>query len=433
MPVSTSERRKYLENLRSKQPKYQKRIHYKGDSVMMGVYDIDLNCLIFNQHNGRLESEMLTWQAETGAPSGEYTQEVHERIARFLWEQNASKNRQTQEDLDAKGQQLPGIVTLDGVIIDGNRRAMLLGKLEKAFFEGVILPDAYAENEAAIVELETQYQLGEDEKLGYGPLEKYLHAKRLHRLGVSEKRAYKLMSLQGPAEFQKLLDIMKLMDEYLEHIDCAGLYKLLKESDGSTKEGMFVDLYSDLKRFGGEGAASNWAHDEIDLIDLKVIQFDHIRYGNEFSDDGKDYRRISHSGAEKKNCFFAHEEIWKSFREVHEESKKSAEADVGTLDEFVKNYKNDYSTRSDAARAWINQWKDAIGPGVKKNFGVSKELLTERSGETEPNRLLWRALRAIEGIPLEEGELTAKEENLELVKKINNRTYKMKKLFERRK
>src|SRR3546814_10726877 len=46
---------------------------------------------------------------------------------------------------------------------------------------------------------------------------------------------------------KKLLEIMQLMDDYLEHIGCPKLYLMLKDSDG-TKEGMFVDLHADLKR-----------------------------------------------------------------------------------------------------------------------------------------------------------------------------------------
>ena len=107
--------------------------------------------------------------------------------------------KRTLQDLGRKGQQRPGIVTLDGVIIDGNRRAMLLRRLEgktneKQYFEAIILPDAYDENEKEIVRLETQYQLGEDAILDYGPLEKYLKAKRLKEtLGIDVPEIAQLM------------------------------------------------------------------------------------------------------------------------------------------------------------------------------------------------------------------------------------------------
>src|SRR3546814_6892560 len=80
--------------------------------------------------NGRIEAEMLTWEQENAAPIGTYDDELHGKIGAFLWDSNKGRNKATLADLTSKGQQKPGIVSLDGVIIDGNRRAMLLRKLE---------------------------------------------------------------------------------------------------------------------------------------------------------------------------------------------------------------------------------------------------------------------------------------------------------------
>ena len=319
MVLSREVRKEKLTALRSDVEKVvgREKLYYKAQTERHPIFRIDLDHLIYNRHNGRLESEMLTWQNEHSVGGDIYDDELHGLIDKFLWDTNPSRNRDTLKDIDLKGQQRPGIVTLDGVIIDGNRRAMLLRRLEgknneKQYFESIILPDAYDENEAEIVRLETQYQLGEDAKLDYGPLEKYLHAKRLKihlDILVSE-----IATLMGRSEgnIVKLLGIMELMDDYLEKIGCTGLYKMLKEDDGSTKEGMFVDLYQDVMRFEGGSPQVQWDYDDVDLIDLKTIQFDHIRFGSELSDTNKTYRAISHGGSGKKS-FFAHEGIWSEF------------------------------------------------------------------------------------------------------------------------
>ena len=175
------------------------KLYYKGASEIYHVFKIDLDFLVYNRHNGRLESEMLTWQNEHSVGDDEYDEDLHDLIEKFLWDTNPGRNKRTLQDLNRKGQQRPGVVTLDGVIIDGNRRAMLLNRLgkdlrEKQFFEAIILPDAYDENEKEIVRLETQYQLGEDAILDYGPLEKYLHAKRLKEsLGIDIPEIAQLM------------------------------------------------------------------------------------------------------------------------------------------------------------------------------------------------------------------------------------------------
>src|SRR3546814_18404789 len=78
--------------------------------------------------------------------------------------------------------------------------AMLLRLREKTngikqHFDAIILPHAYADNQEAIVRLETQYQLGEDAKDEYGALQKYLHVRRLHvDLGIPKDQIDKLMN-----------------------------------------------------------------------------------------------------------------------------------------------------------------------------------------------------------------------------------------------
>ena len=106
---------------------------------------------------------------------------------------------------------------------------MLLRRLEtitktKQYFDAIILPDSYADNQKEIVRLETQYQLGEDAKVEYGPLQKYLHARRLNKdLGIDEEEIDQLMA-EKPGTARRLLGIMELMDEYLEYIGCPRLY-----------------------------------------------------------------------------------------------------------------------------------------------------------------------------------------------------------------
>jgi hypothetical protein len=150
----------------------KQKLYYQGVTQSFDVYRIDLDWLIYNRHNGRLEAEMLTWEQEHAVTPEHYDDDLHRLIENLLWKSNVSRNEQTLEDLADKQQQRPGIVSLDGVVIDGNRRAMLLRRLEdkkqaKQYLDAIILPHAYDENQKEIVRLETQYQLGEDSKVEY--------------------------------------------------------------------------------------------------------------------------------------------------------------------------------------------------------------------------------------------------------------------------
>ena len=437
MVLARDVRQQKLAQLRANRNKAisQSKLYYKGVSEVHLVHRIDLDLLVYNRHNGRLESEMLTWQQEHAVGDEEYDDELHDLIESFLWDTNSSRNRQTLQDLEQKGQQRPGIVTLDGVIIDGNRRAMLLRRMEskesaKQYFEAVILPDAYDENEKEIVRLETQYQLGEDAILDYGPLEKYLHVKRLKdALGIDIPEIAQLMG-ESEAQVKRLAGIMSLMDEYLDHIGCPGLYNMLKEEGGGTKEGMFVDLYSDLTRFEGGGAQIQWAFEpDIDLLELKAIQFDYIRFGSDFTGTNKTYRAISHEGSGRKS-FFAYEDIWRPFAEKHRKGVEPITDKLGSLDEYVDKHP-DLETRVDAAKARDNQWESSVSSAVKENFGISEDALEGKVEELEPRRLLTRALNSLRRINATSPGLLADSTCREKIKAISRLTFAMKKEIER--
>ncbi len=138
---------KLTEISKSGSPQGKQKLFYMGETTSFEVHRIDLDHLIYNRHNGRIEAEMLTWEQENAAPYGTYDDELHRKIEKLLWDSNKGRNNATLEDLKGKGQQRPGIVSLDGVVIDGNRRAMLLRKVEektktKQYFDAIILPQA---------------------------------------------------------------------------------------------------------------------------------------------------------------------------------------------------------------------------------------------------------------------------------------------------
>ncbi|WP_428383262.1 hypothetical protein [Nevskia ramosa] len=431
MIISASIRKQKLSDLRASKPEGSQKLFYKGRAETFPVHRIPLDLLIFNEHNGRIEAEMLTWKQEHQAPTA-YTEEKHEEIRSLLWKLNITKNEATLVDLKKKSQQRAGIVSLDGVIIDGNRRAMLLGRLQEElhqphYFDAIILPDAYADNEGEIVRLETQYQLGEDAKVEYGPIQKYLHARRLNLdIGIGVDEIDGLMG-RDKGYSVRLLGIMELMDGYLEHIGCPRLYTMLKDGD-ATKEGMFVDLYSDLKRIEGKNSKVDWVQDEIDQIRLRTIQFDYIRLG-EFADAKKSYRSISHQGG-KKN-FYCHEDIWRDFASEHGKVVDPITTAMDDLEGYIAKNPH-HETKTEAANARDNEWRDVVDAAMKKNFGTSGDKLYYRMADLKPRELLVKAKLALKEIDIEDDSLLADPGNEKLVRELNQMTYEMKKRFERR-
>ncbi|MEO0464377.1 MAG: hypothetical protein AAF127_14710 [Pseudomonadota bacterium] len=435
MVLSTDVRKSKLIDIKeSGESQGKQKLYYMGETQSFDVYRIDLDHLIYNRHNGRIEAEMLTWEQENAAPIGTYDGELHQKIGTFLWDSNRGRNKTTLADLNGKGQQRPGIVSLDGVIIDGNRRAMLLRKLEddsnkKQYFDAIILPHAYADNQAEIVRLETQYQLGEDAKVDYGPLQKYLHARRLHDdLNIKAEEIDTLMGASR-GNTKKLLAIMQLMDDYLEHIGCPRLYLMLKDSDG-TKEGMFVDLYADLKRIESGKAKIPWAFDpEIDPLQLRLIQFDYIRLGD-FADAKKVYREISHQGKDRN--FFASQDIWEQFRDSHTAEVDPITMEMGALESYLAADPDAFATKLDAARARDKAWRAKVNAPMKRNFGQSSYKLNLATEVLKPGEYLKRAKDQLDKIDLESDGVLSSPENEALAVDIGRIAFSIKKRFDRR-
>lgn len=174
-------------------------LRYKGSTRAEIVWRIPLDYLIYNKYNGRIGSDVLSYEKQNGELNAESDSD-REIIEKFLYESKVDRNKTTMDSLLKNGQQRYGIVTADGIIVDGNRRAMLLNRLfhkhdelgytygqveHCKYFLAIILPDDAEERD--IQQLETIYQMGEDDKLDYNPIEKYLKCKELKRLGFSEK------------------------------------------------------------------------------------------------------------------------------------------------------------------------------------------------------------------------------------------------------
>lgn len=133
-------------------------LRYKGTTRTEIVWRIPLDYLIYNKYNGRIGSDVLSYEKQNGELNAELDSD-REIIETFLYESKVDRNKTTMESLLKIGQQRYGIVTSDGIIVDGNRRAMLLNRLfhkyeeygysyaevEKSqYFLAIILPDCSA-------------------------------------------------------------------------------------------------------------------------------------------------------------------------------------------------------------------------------------------------------------------------------------------------
>lgn len=404
-------------------------LRYKGETRDAIVWKIPLAYLIYNKYNGRIGTDVLSYEKQNGELNAEEDSD-RKIIEKFLYESKVDRNKTTMDSLLKNGQQRYGIVTSDGIIVDGNRRAMLLNRLfnerenlgytyaqveQCQYFFAIILPDDAEEKD--IQQLETIYQMGEDDKLDYNPIEKYLKCKELKRLGFSEEDIAGFMS-EKPSQIKDWLRILALMEDYLQEYDYDGIYTRLEKT-----EGPFVDLAGYLDSYTKRGANvrnADWVYTDSDISDLKLVCFDYIRARYE----GKEFRDIAKTGKDGSIFFF--KDLWEDFLKQHQENTPPDEETVQELRERCPSEDLSLLLRQ-RDNTWIEQAKGQL----KGNLNRFSRRLEDKRDATKPADLIERALSALKSVDCEQSSFTEDPHIEEMVKEINKIAWEMKKILER--
>lgn len=383
----------------------------------MDAYKIPLDYLIYNKYNGRILSRTKSLESQ-GQQIDAETEVGKQLIEKLLTESNPSRNKQTLESISKLGQEKVGIITKDGIIIDGNRRALLLrqsGKFD--YFKTVVLDVTLEENPTEIEKLETIYQMGEDEKLGYNPIEKYLKAKGLRQRNISEEKIGNWMG-ESEGTIKEYLAVMETMDDYLDYLGYNGVYTQL---DG--REDLFIFLTKWTKNFYSKdnNRQSDKAFDgygDTDVDDLKLIAYDYIRAVRWAQYEGKEFRIIA--DGRKENHFFGNKAIWTDFRDFHFSHVQAVEDSKERIDLGSENLK---AYLDDRDKRFFDKTKNDKGKSfLDENLDAHQQQLRYKKSANEPMKLADDAAGALDAI--DQGHKAASgPEVLDKIAKINEKTF----------
>jgi hypothetical protein len=250
------------------------------------VYAVPLEYLTYNPKNTRFLAEAKTFEADEGRTLDISDPRDFAKIEDFIWKYRQERNESTIKSLLQNGQQKPGIVTRDGIVLSGNRRLRLLNEIrrnpaqyqrqnperfeELSKFEAIVLDESDMTPEK-IISMETYYQYGEDEKVDYNPIQLYLSAnQQKNELGLQVEQIASNFKV-SKAKVHTWLEVYNLMVEYLDYTGQKNRFIALDEL-----EDPFLSLNRTLKKLANGSAQVNWAYDEVDIEDMKLVYFDYL-------------------------------------------------------------------------------------------------------------------------------------------------------------
>lgn len=174
-------------------------INFRNDQKIKkerAIYLVPTEHLRYRKDNGRISSDVISFEKHTGKLD-ETTVETQEKLRQLLEEKDKEKSEELAASIEHDGQREPAIITCDGFLINGNRRKMVLERLQKKnqddkykFMKVVILPgkddgDGGPPTLLEIEEIENRYQLQSDGKAEYYSFDKALSMKRKIDMGMT--------------------------------------------------------------------------------------------------------------------------------------------------------------------------------------------------------------------------------------------------------
>ena len=123
-----------LDNIIRQNPNgYRKeKLSYDGKTDVWPVHEIPVKFLTLNFYNSRLIAEFREYEQREGkSVSSLLKNESDKIIKKFILNKYQKRNELTLKDIKEKGQQKPGVVTSNGIIVSGNRRYTLISEINE--------------------------------------------------------------------------------------------------------------------------------------------------------------------------------------------------------------------------------------------------------------------------------------------------------------
>ena len=159
-------------------------LEYRGEERTFEVIRIDPKILLLNHNNNRLSAQLFDHPKKDvvyGNPTSEEAQSV---LSELLSKTDSFKDLKA--ELDTIGQQNPGLITRNGLLVNGNTRVVALRELNKPGVDVAVLPDDV--DDTAILDLELFLQMVHLTHQDYTFTNELLLLEKCRKLGNTDKQ-----------------------------------------------------------------------------------------------------------------------------------------------------------------------------------------------------------------------------------------------------
>ena len=410
------------------------KLSVKGKTSYEPIYRIPNKMLYFNKSNGRIKAEIIEKEAELGRKFDLWDENDQLEFKKILLSIRREENDKIKADLFTNSQTSPGIITCDGIVINGNRRKALFEELydetsdEKfKYLDVQVLPSDINKSELWLIE--AGIQLSAPQQLDYSPINNLLKLREGMNSGLSEKEMAR--RLYGITEETILLELdrLKLIDEYLgDFINKPGKYYLIK---GLAEH--FIDLQLILAWANApRGKRMEWIDgpNTSDINELKLVGFYYIRM------------KMPHLRIRELRDHFAIQEAWKEqIRVLNIEMSLTKEEKISSGIIISKELEQDenlvieteeienpiLTTAEEIDTQEESLWKKNREAELKAIYEDAKETEQIHKILNRPLDLAKRALNQIKGIRLNSSDFD--EELDQVLSKIIEETNKRRKIL----
>jgi len=374
----------------------------KGITSIEPIYRFQLDDLAFNKANGRIKAEVQEKEAELGRMLNQFSDADTKIIREILLSIRRDENDKIKEDLRKNTQTFPGIITVDGVVINGNRRKALLEELfeethdEKyGYLEVHILPSDITKSELWLIE--AGIQLSAPQQLDYSPINHLLKLREGVNSGLNIPQMASRIYGVSEEKLESDLKRLYLIDEYLaDFLNKEGKYYLVKNLNEH-----FINLCDILDWAERPRGAirRDWSPNKDDINELKLVGFYYIRM------------HLAHLRIRELRDLFATSSSWKEAKRAlrvdpnltDDEKQKFGMKPIPeaeTSEEYDEmEYKDDNITKSEARDLEEEAvWRVNRTNELKSIYQDAKEQETIVKDSERPLTLAQRALNNIKAL-----------------------------------